>query len=143
VGLIFGLSWFTFKPINGFVSRKLMGSVGDRAWSGRQIRFLKSALSPYVAGGASVMLGYNFILEFMRYHHETNNDRPLVIDHFVATTVITTFAGFLISGTPRALMQGFVLGTLLIAPMSWWAYVEGRNNAKGRSSNIFYLNGTS
>jgi hypothetical protein len=38
VGFVYGYAWFAFKPIQGFASKKLLASVGDRPYSGRTFR---------------------------------------------------------------------------------------------------------
>jgi hypothetical protein len=37
-GAIWGYSWFAFKPLQGFPTKKLLATVGDRPFSGRAFR---------------------------------------------------------------------------------------------------------
>ncbi len=96
-------------------------------------------MAPYAATGGSLALSYQLIVDFLN-HHETNKDRPKVIDHFVATTILGTVIGTIMGGRPRYTFVGFLVSATLFAPMSWWVYKHARINAQSRPSNIFYEN---
>lgn len=99
-GLVVGQFWFFVAPINGFAASKLFATIGEKAWSGRLFRMLKHVAPRHMAVGASVFLGYDLILEFMRHHDETNL-RPMIIDHLTAMSVIGTVGGFYATNTIR------------------------------------------
>lgn len=64
MGGFLGYSWFLIKPLNPFVTKKLMNVVGDRNWSGRSVRFVREVISPYAMYGGLAALGYSLVYEF-------------------------------------------------------------------------------
>lgn len=140
VGAILGYSWFVIRPFQSFPVRKLLQAAGDRPWSGRQLRWLKNVLGPYMLIGGSVALSYQLILDFLRHHEETNNDRPIFFDHWKACTIIGAFTGGFLGAMPRYWFTGAFVGGFLFCPMGWWLYKHGKVNAQNRPSNIYYMN---
>ena len=132
--------YFAMKPMEGFPTEKLFQAAGHRPWSGRLLRFVRHATQPYVMVGAATLLSYQIIRDYLRHHEEGNNDRPVVIDHMIATTAIMTVAGGFIGGLPKHALTGFVASVFLISPMSWWIYKHGRMNSGNRPADIFYEN---
>lgn len=98
---------------------------------------------PYMLTGGSITLSYQLILDFLRHHEETNNDRPFLIDHTIALSLIGTVVGGVMGGLPRYAFTGFMVSFFLLSPMTWWFYKQGRLNAVNRPANIFYENNVS
>lgn len=99
----------------------------------------KHVVIPYMLTGGAITLSYQLIFDFLHYH-QTNTDRPLIADHFIATCTIGTVIGAFMGGMPRYAVTGFVASLFLIAPMTWWLYKQGRFNSQNRPANIFYQN---
>lgn len=98
-------------------------------------------MGPYALAGGSVALGYQLIFDYLRHHAETNIERPLFFDHVLACTIIgsAVFGG--LKFYPRYWFTGGFLGAFFVAPMSFWAYKQGRFNMNSRANpNIFYEN---
>ena len=91
--------------------------------------------------GGSLTLSYQLIFDYLRHHEEGNNDRPLVIDHTIALTVIGAFSLGMYGGLPRYWLAGAIVGGMLLSPMTWWMKTNGRINSGNRHSNVFYENG--
>jgi len=54
-----------------------------------------------MAIGASIFLGYDLIHEALRYHdHQTQ--RPKIVDHVIAMSIIGTVGGFMFGNTLMA-----------------------------------------
>ena len=143
IGGFLGYSWFLIKPLNPFVTKKLMNVVGDRNWSGRTYRFMREVISPYALVGGVSALGYTMIYEFLRGAHEQNNDRPMYYDHTIATTAMFALGGFLYGLNPTHVLTGTLLSVFLVCPMSWWVYKHGKLNPLGKTVNIYYQNDVS
>ncbi len=90
--------------------------------------------------GGSVTLSYQLIFDYLRHHEEHNNDRPLYFDHMFALSAIGAVSLGMYGGLPRFWFTGAFIGGMLLAPMSWWVYKQGRINGQVRPSNIFYEN---
>lgn len=88
--------------------------------------------------GGSITLSYQLIFDYLRHHEEANNDRPLLIDHTIACTLIGATTAGLYGGFPRFWFTGGFVGGMMIAPMGWWLYKQGRLNAQDRHANVFY-----
>lgn len=88
--------------------------------------------------GGAVFLSYRVIMDTLRHHHETNNDRPLVFDHLFATSTIGAGIGFVFGAMPRHVFTGWFVGALLLGPISWWMKQMGRKNHASRSINFIY-----
>ena len=99
--------------------KKLLAEVGEMNWSGRSYRIAKEVMAPYALSGGAVALAYQLLMDFLRPHHG-NNERPLLFDHAIATTVIFTIGGFLYQGHPRHALVGAILSVFLATPMTWW-----------------------
>lgn len=97
-------------------------------------------MTPYFFIGGSVAFSYQFIFDYLRHHHETNNDRPMFIDHSIACGLIGSVSLGLYFGLPRYWFIGGFTGAFVLSPMIWWAYKHGRMNALGKHPNIFYEN---
>lgn len=143
MGAVFGYSWFVLRPFQSFPIRKLLQASGDRPWSGRQLRWVRNVVGPYMLVGGSLTLSYRLIIDFLRHHEESNNDRPMLFDHTFALSLISATVFGMYGGMPRYWFTGAFVGATLLAPMSWWIYRHGRFNAQHRSSNIYYENGLS
>jgi hypothetical protein len=140
-GAFIGYAWFVVRPFQSFPVRKLLQAAGDRPWSGRYLRWARNVIAPYMLIGGSLTLSYQLIFDYLRHHEESNNDRPLVVDHTIAVTLIGATSVGLWGGLPRYWLTGAIFGLLLVSPMSWWMYRHGRLNAANRHANIFYENG--
>lgn len=88
--------------------------------------------------GGSVTLSYQLVFDYLRHHEEGNNDRPLFFDHATACTLIGAFSLGMYGGFPRFWFTGGFVGGMIIAPMAWWLYKQGRLNAQDRHVNVFY-----
>lgn len=90
--------------------------------------------------GGSAMLGYELVKDFMTHHNHTSN-RPKIVDHLIAYTIIGGFAGALTgSGGPMRMWQGaFFFGSTL-GPVTWWLMMQGgfMPGQHRRPHNIFY-----
>jgi len=138
-GALLGYSWFIFRPFQSFPIRKLLQSAGERPWSGRLLRIQKHVLIPYMFAGGALTLSYQLILDFLN-HHETNTDKPKIINHYIATCLLGTAIGAIYGTRPSHAITGLVGSFFILAPMSWYLYKQGRPNAQNRHSNIFYEN---
>ena len=139
-GLCVGQIAFFASPINGFAASKLLASIGERAWSGRAYRLFRQVAPTHMAIGASVFVGYDLILEFMRHHDETNL-RPKIIDHLTAMSVIGTVGGFYATNTIRGAAQGFLFFGINFGFLSWWYMQMGGFRPGGRMArpaSFFY-----
>ena len=88
--------------------------------------------------GGAVFLSYRVIMDTLRHHEETNNDRPLAFDHLIATSTIGAAIGFFYGALPRYIFTGWFAGGFIIGPMLWWIRQVGRRNGVGRSANFIY-----
>lgn len=68
-------------------------------------------------------------------------DKPKVVNHMIATCLLSTGSAVIYAGTVTAAAQGLVAGAILLGPMSWWLYKTAKINANTRPANIFYENG--
>ena len=84
------------------------------------------------------MLSYQLVFDFLRHHEETNNDRPLFIDHTIAVILIGTAVGAFWGGSLRMAFLGGFVGGFNIAPFTWMIRNHARMDAANRPSNIFY-----
>jgi hypothetical protein len=137
-GAVFGYMYFVLKPLQGFPSEKLFAHTGERNWSGRMFRFGIQVVRPYVMVGAGALLSYNVIRDYLRHHEETNNDRPLIIDHVIALTTLAVLGGFFYGNSPRAVAVATVMSIFFFSPMSWWFMKHAKVNNQVRSVNVFY-----
>ena len=71
--------------------------------------------------GGSAFLGYDLILEFMRHHDETNL-RPFIIDHLIATSIISTIGGFIATNSIHGAFASFLLFGLTGGIITHWGY---------------------
>jgi len=97
-GFCIGQFWQFVAPINGFAAQKLFASIGERQWSGRLFRFAKATAPRHIMIGASVVVGYDLVIEFLR-HHDELNQRPMIIDHLIAMSTIGTVGGWMATNT--------------------------------------------
>lgn len=141
-GVVFGQAWFVVSPIDGFASQKLFATVGERAWSGRAFRLFKQTAPTHAMAGAATFLGYRALCHVLR-SNDHKNIRPYFFDHVVATGLIAAAWGASVFRTPRAAMGGLVIGTLTLAPMSYWLFLNGRMGNGNRPANIWYENDVS
>ena len=74
--------------------------------------------------GGSAMLGYDLIFFLLRHHDEGNN-RPRVIDHLIAMSVLGTAGGFLAFNTIQGAFGGFLFVGLNVGLLSWWVMKMG------------------
>ena len=82
------------------------------------------------------------MIDFLE-HHETNADRPKVLNHYIAVTAVTVGSLVIGLGTLSAIPQGLTLSTLIFTPMSWWFLKTAGLNSQSKPANIFYLDGLS
>jgi hypothetical protein len=92
--------------------------------------------------GAATFLAYRGLCHVLR-SSDHNNMRPYFFDHVLATGLISAAWGFSVFRTPRAAMGGLVMGTLTLAPMSYWLFLNGRMGNGNRPANIWYENDVS
>lgn len=123
-GFSLGQVWFFVSPINGFAASKLFAAVGEKPWTGRMFRMLKHVAPRHMAIGASIFLGYDLILEFLR-HHDEQNPRPKIIDHVFAMSVIGTVGGLMATNTIRGGFQGFLFFGIQFGFLSHWMMEMG------------------
>jgi len=90
---------------------------------------LKHVVTPYMLIGGSVLLSYQLILDYLRHHEESNNDRPQYFDHLFASTIIGSTAGFFLGGAPRFVFIGAFVTSFILSPMLWWMKTHARMNA--------------
>jgi hypothetical protein len=110
--------------------------------SHNQFRMAKHVTVPYMLIGGSLTLSYQLILDFL-HHHNSNTDRPQIIDHLIATCTIGTISGVAAGKRPVHALTGFMLALFIVAPTTWYVYKTGKFNAANRPANIFYENGLS
>lgn len=92
----------------------------------------------HMAIGGSVFLGYDLIHEALRYH-DHQCQRPMIVDHLVAMSVIGTVGGFMASNSLRGAFQGFLFFGINFGFLSYWAFKQGMRPGAGASqSKIFY-----
>lgn len=103
-------------------------------------RLFKQVAGPYALIGGSIALSYTLIIDFLRHHEETNNDRPYYFDHMFALTVIGGAIGLFQGGMPRHAFVGAWVGGMCLAPFGWFIHKHARLNAQNRPTNIFYQN---
>ena len=87
--------------------------------------------------GASVFVGYDLIIEFMRHHDELNK-RPMIIDHLVAMSLIGTVGGWMATNTIQGAFGGFLFFGLNVGFLSYWAMKQGTRPAAGPTAVQFY-----
>lgn len=116
-----------------------MAATGQRAWSGRSVRFFGAVLGRYAAAGGAVTLSYQLVFDYLR-HHDEANARPIFFDHLYATTAIGTGIGLLKCNTPAQVFCATFFSGVIVAPVAWWFYTRTLINTN-RHSNIFYENG--
>lgn len=92
-------------------------------------RWIREVVGPYALIGGSLTLSYQLIFDFLRHHEETNIDRPLYFDHWLACSIIGSASAGIYGTMPRFWFTGFLIGGFLVAPMTWWMYRQGRFNA--------------
>ena len=73
---------------------------------------------PYAIFGGSIFLGYDLIVEGLRFHDKTT-DRPLVVDHFIATTILSAYTSMLMTNCVEKTAFGTAAGFFVAAPMLW------------------------
>jgi hypothetical protein len=78
--------------------------------------------------GGSFTLGYRLIIDYLRQGSDMNADRPFFLDHTIAMTLLLSGAGYLGSGTVRAVATGAVLSVFIVSPMSYYLHKNGRLN---------------
>lgn len=139
-GSVFGYLYFIGGPHGPFEMSKLMASTGNRPFSGRGVRLLKSVLGRYALMGAGLTLSYTLINDFLRHHDEANS-RPRFFDHMIATTLVGTGIGAMIFKHPLHVFCSGFFSIMLVTPISWWFKNHSMLN-KTRPANIFYENGT-
>lgn len=118
-GFFLGQIWFFVAPINGFAASKLFAAIGEKAWTGRMYRMLKFTAPRHMMIGGSIFLGYDLIREAFVHHDETNQ-RPKIIDHVAAMSIIGTIGGLMMTNTLRGALQGFLFVGLNIGFLSYW-----------------------
>ena len=78
---------------------KLAASAGNRAYTGRALRVFLSVAPRYAMMGGALTLSYAVLIDLMR-HHDEANPRPMIFDHFAATTLVTMGATSFIATHP-------------------------------------------
>ena len=102
----------------------------------------KNIAVPHMLYGGATFLGYQLVQDFMTHHNHTSN-RPQIIDHTIALTLIGAFAGGLTGrgGLNRMIVGAFFAFTTL-SPLTWWVKMQGLvPGATRKPANIFYENG--
>ena len=90
-----------------------------------------------IASG-SAFLSYDIITEWLR-HHDEANQRPKLIDHLFAMSLIGTVGGFMAFNTFRGAFQGFLYVGMNIGLLSYWAMAMGNQaGASFSPSNVYY-----
>ena len=99
---------------------------------------LKATAPRHMMVGASIFLGYDILMEWMR-HHDENNMRPKVVDHIIAMSIIGTIGGWMTTNSLRGAFQGFLFIGLNLGFLTYWAMTQGtRPGAALAPVNIYY-----
>ena len=83
-------------------------------------RLIQMTAPRHIMIGASVFVGYDLLMEFMR-HHDELNQRPKVIDHVIAMSVLGTVGGFMASNSIQGAFGGFLFVGINLGLLTWWA----------------------
>merc|ERR1712086_687273 len=139
IGALVGYFHFVGAPTGAFELDKLMAATGNRSWSGRTLRTLRHVLTKPAAIGASVFLGYNYIVDWRRGHKDAHM-RPRFYDHTFAMTMIGTIGSAFWATHPMYIFMSGLVTALVLAPSSWFLY-ESRLQMGRKNPFIYYENG--
>ena len=139
-GGVLGYAYFLGAPSGNLEMSKLAAAAGNKAYSGRAFRVFKSVAPRYGMLGGMVTMSYTILTHLMR-HHDEGNPRPMIFDHYAATTLVTMGATAYVATHPFHIFVAGFSSLMIICPTSWWAMNQFRLNPM-RSPNIFYENNT-
>ena len=94
-----GYGYFIASPSGNLEMSKLAAAAGGRSYSGRILRVFKAVAPRYAAMGGALFTSYRVLLDGFR-HHDEANPRPMIFDHYAATTIVTMGATSFVATHP-------------------------------------------
>jgi hypothetical protein len=136
-GCMLGAPYSYMYPDHPMAFAKLNTHLGSRAFSGGHLRYFKAVMLPYAMFGGSIFLGYDLIFRIMRASEEAT-DRPLIVDHWVATTILSAYTGMVMTNCIENTAFITTAGFFVAAPMLWMFHTNNFKSANHDHPNIFY-----